>query len=209
MAKRWSFERIVAVTNLVVLVVGAALTSAAWYPKMRLDLFQVQAASQTPTVPDGDLTVVDLTPQAAGSHLYDVSYAVATKNTSAAPIKIGFSVAELYIGVLADAEIGLHQAQEVNDPPNPWDDAGRGDIAWRRVDYDASLIDGFVPAKTATGFPPLAPGRAPYENQSPGGGLTGAVAPGDSTSDTPDFLVRAMPGEYVSLGKPGHDIFAP
>ena len=25
------------------------------------------------------------------------------------------------------------------------------------------------------------------------------MAPGDSTSDTPDFLVRAMPGEYVSL----------
>jgi hypothetical protein len=43
------------------------------------------------------------------------------------------------------------------------------------------------------------PGRAAYENQSPGGGLTGAVAPSDSTSDTPDFLVRAIPGEYVSL----------
>ena len=194
MPNRWSFERIVAVTNLVVLCVGATLTSVDWYPKWKNDLFQARTNSQTPTIPAGVQTIIDVKPFADGSHLYDVTYTVVTRNTSPRPVRVSYSIAELYVGALSLREPDFHQAMEVNDPPNPWDAMGHGEIDWKRIDYDASVIDGGAPAQVARFF-----ARGGYQNRSPGGGLTGALAPGDSTSDAPEFLVRARPGEYVSL----------
>ncbi len=192
--KRWTFERAVAIINLVVLVVGATLTSVDWYPKWENDLFQARSNRQTPTIPAGVQTITDVKSFPDGSHLYDITYTVVTRNTSPRPVSISYSIAELYVGALSSGDPDFHQAIEINDPPNPWDPAGHGQIAWTRVDYDASLIDGAAPPAVTTFL-----AARGLQNRSPGGGLTGALAPGDSTSDAPEFLVRARPGEYVSL----------
>ncbi len=154
------------------------------------------AAAETPTVPSSILTITDVkTYPADGSHLYDVVYSVATKNSASRPVTITYSIAELYVGVpRQDVSLGLRQGYALEEPPTPWDAAGPGAIDWTRVYYDASWVDGGPPPAVKAFFAAHC-----LMDTSDGTGLTGALAPGDSTGTRPEFFVRAMPGDYIGV----------
>ena len=190
----WSFERWVAILNVIVLIIGSSLAWIEWFPKMTSEMHAARVGEQTPTTPASILKIVDTTTLPDGSHLYQIDYDVTVKNSSENPISISYSVALLYLGAADGKPPALNQALTLNDPPNPWDEAPKGGLNWRQVTYDASLIDGVPPAKVAAFLQ-----QHGYLGATIGGGLTGVVAPGDTTGSTPRFILRAYPGQYVGL----------
>ena len=192
--KKWSFERTVAVANVTVLVVGAVLATIDWYPKWIADRAAARAGELTPTNPNGTLRVVDTKTFPDGTHLYDISYQVNTKNISSRPITITYCISELYVGNFSGDPSKLHSVFLVNYPPTPWDDSGVGGVHWERVGFDASQISHNAPKAVSDFF-----ARHHYGNSSPGGGMTGVVAPGDTTGSRPEFILRARPDEYIGV----------
>lgn len=189
----WSIERRLSVINIGLVIVVAVLTIVGWFPKWGMDRLAYAAHLQTPTVPQSNLTVKDLGDLGDGTHCYDVNYSVNTKNQSDRPVRITYAIAELYIGEVHFNPLRDGEAYEINGPPNPWDPIAYGQIRpWRRVTYDASQIDGGAPDKVKRFFD-----QHGLEDRSPGGGMTGIVAPGDSTGEAPHFIVRAKPRDYI------------
>ena len=191
---RWTFERWVAVCNLAALLVGATLAAIDWWPQYSSHRAAAAAASETPTVPSSRLSIRDVQGFPHGSRLYDVVYDVATKNNAAQPVTITYSIAELYVGVRAEITPALHQGYPLNDMPTPWDASGTGGLVWTRAGYDASWVDGGPPVAVKNLF-----AARHLEDRSDGGGLTGSLAPGDSTATRVEFFVRARPGEYLGV----------
>jgi hypothetical protein len=190
--KRWNIDRWLGVINVILVIVVAALTVIGWFPKWGMDKLAYAAHLQTPTLPSSDLSVGDFGDLGDGTHCYDVNYSVNTKNQSDRSTKITYAIAELFVGDLHVDPLRGDQAYEINGPPSPWDPSGYGRISWRPVAYDASLIDGDVPEAVTRFF-----AAHHFKNLSPGGGMTGIVAPGDSTGENPHFVLRARPQEYV------------
>ena len=191
---RRSFERWVAVLNVVVLLVGSTLAWFEWFPKMTSEMHAARVGEQTPTTPASTVKIEDTGAMPDGSHLYQIDFDVTVKNSSDNPVSISYSVALLYLAAAGAKPPALDHALTLNDPPNPWDESPKGGLDWRQITYDASLIDGKTPAKVEAFFH-----QHGYVGATRGGGLTGVVAPGDTTGSTPRFILRAYPGQYVGL----------
>lgn len=195
-----TFDRCVAVINLIVVVSGAGWAALEWYPTYKTQAttleqlrINLHADQQVPFEYNGKFTLTDLKKLEDGTHLYSVDYDLYNKNLSKAQITISYSVAELYLGSAGYNELrSIGDVSLVNDPPSPWHPEDTGWVKWNKVAYEASLADGDTDQHVAAWLH----GRYAQVNHN---GLTAVLPTGTDTTYHPRFVIRAKPDQYVGI----------
>lgn len=194
-----TFDRFIAIVNFLALVVGGIWAVIVWYPNYKTQTatlqqiqFNMQSDRQLPFDYEAKLNVSVVKQYSDGSRLYDIDYDVTNKNLSKSEMTVSYSVAELYLGESDQPELKIGEADEINDPPDPFHPESDGVVKWRRVTYDANVIDGDTNKALLD-----------WVNKSYGkhsdGGLTAVLPSGTSNEYDPEFELRAMPNQYVAV----------
>ncbi|GEM_PF-6126447 len=195
------FDRIVALINLTVVLVGLGAAGWEWYYfrsenelyTLRQQKFALEADEQKPFEYTGVMRVVELKKYPDGTNLYDVVYEVKNTNTGKRGVKVFYSFSELYLGTWAAQDLHAGEAISSNDAPDPWHPDVAGPINWVRAAYDAD-IDETSPSKKVTDWL-----KTHFNIVKVGGGLTGDFPSGTSGDYFPDFIVRARPDQYIAI----------
>jgi len=194
-----NFERFSAIANLTILIGGAGWAWWDWLPtyqnqvatleqiKLNLDVDR-----QIPLDYQGRLAVTALKSFSDGSKLYDVTYTVDNKNLSKTQVAVSYSLAELYLGKTDGAEPASGEALAINEPPDPWHAEAGGFVRWKRVANEASLIDGDSNRDVRDWL------HAHFASLNHVG-LTAVMPSGTSNRYMPEFVIRAMPKQYVAV----------
>lgn len=200
-------DRMLSITNLLILIGSAAFAGYEWitykHPyeaqtlkQLEYSVRQIQIAvgadEQSPYDYEGELTVTRVDQFSDGTALYDITFDVTNTNRSKSPIRVSYSSAELYLGDPSKKTLTPGEAVVINDAPDPWHSDSRGDVAWKRVAYDAAIDD-------ATMNPGVIKWMHEHYANISHVGLVGALQTGEESEYIPEFLVRARPSQYVAV----------
>jgi len=186
--------------NLLVILIGSLVAANEWYDfkrphddyLLRQSKINTELAEQKPTDDDGNISVKELKKYPDGSRLYEVEFNVHSKNLSKSQITLSYSIAELYLGDMDLKGLNLGEATLMNSAPDPWHGNQDGPIKWVKKKYNVAIADGDTDKKVLNWL---------HERYADIGheGLTAVLPSGSMTMDEPDFFIRAMPDQYVSV----------
>jgi hypothetical protein len=195
-----TFERFLAIANLLIVASGAVWAGVDWYPTLKnsqATLEQINlnlnADKQLPFAYDGTLTVNLIKKLPDGTALYDLDFDMTNKNLSKSVISMSYSITHLYLGT-ANTD-GLQKDGDVmaiDDPPDPWNGPYEGGVKWNEIECQGSILDGDTNQAVIRWLQSQCP-------KLDHGGFTAILPTGVDTEYDPTFVVRARPDQYVAM----------
>ena len=129
--------------------------------------------------------------------LYNVHYQIKVTNESNVPLEISMWVLDYFTGELSkELQHSTSFIAPIGYPENRWNSgsATSGAVVWKRVGSNGAIF-----SEAFGNIQPTWQAVVEDVDLATGGGLTGALSPGQSYSMSDDFLVKGTPGEYVAF----------
>lgn len=193
-------QRIAPIANLVILIGSGIWAVFQWYSFkdeyqsyiLRQQKVETEAAEQKPLEINSDMSIAERQKFSDGTHLYNITFPVDVRNLSKSQLTVSYTITEVYIGNAAAADLKPGGVAIVNGPPDPWHVQENGPITWTRQAYEASIADGDSDEKMSKWM------HSQFDVIG-NDGLTAVLSTGEKTWYEPEYLVRAMPNQYVAV----------
>jgi hypothetical protein len=190
------FERFIEAAKLGALIVGGFFALVPWWYNFLEQRAKATQAAAHPWESEFPFSLRKVRDFGNGTFLYDVEMNVRLKNISASEFDLSYSIEEVYIGCLDISDIStMRNALIVNVPPSPWS-SKEGAIRWER----RGVVIG-VSGKGEENHNVMDWLKKTYPNEKVvrWAGMTGPVSSGTSVQETPAFVVKARPDDYIAI----------